>query len=84
MGTKRIDAQVCKYIGGIWNEKLKDCSLYRVTVDDVQLMAEDRFARILNENELLMARKGIESGLGEGLDIVLDTAIRETIKSKNR
>ena len=83
MGFVYINAQTCRYIGGIWNEELKDCSLYRVTIDDAQVMAEDRFARILNKNELLMVRKGVESGLGEGLDVVLDTAIREALKSKD-
>jgi len=79
-----MDAKTCEYIGGTWNPKKRDCSLYRVTVDDVQFLAEDRFAKILTKNQLRRVRKGIESGLGEGLDVVLDAAIREAIKSGRR
>lgn len=75
-----MDAKTCGYIGGTWNPERKDCSVYRVTVDDIQMLAMDRINRRLTESELFNARKGVESGLGNGLDIVLETAIQEAVE----
>ena len=53
--------------------------IYLITDMDVQAQAMVLIRRSLTDDELRTAKKGIESGLGSGLDVVINTAIEEAV-----
>ena len=67
--------------GEIFKEGWKDKRiLFVVTEDDVQEVAKRVLGRKLTEEELYRASKGVEEGLSYGLDIVLETAVKDAVK----
>lgn len=56
-----------------------DRVIYLITEEDVQADAISQVGRRLNDDELRTAKKCIESGLGFGLNVVVNTAIEEAI-----
>lgn len=62
-------------------EKMEnDKCLYQVTVGDVQSVALDKLDRRLTDEELQVVSNGLNWGLAEGFDVILDTAIDEALK----
>jgi hypothetical protein len=54
--------------------------LFSVSESYVQEYAKERIGRELTEEELHSVGKGLDSGLGWDLDVVLDTAIDEAVE----
>jgi len=57
--------------------------IYPITVGDLQNDAVRRIGRKLNDDELHIAKKGVEWGLSSVMDITLKSAIEEAV-DKNR
>ena len=57
--------------------------LFYITKEDVQNEAMEKLGRHLTDEELYVARKGLDWGLMTGIDIVYDTILFEMIKNKN-
>jgi hypothetical protein len=56
-----------------------DKIIFSVTEDELQFEAERIIGRRLTDDELAYASKGIEWGLGTGIGIVFDTAIKQSV-----
>ena len=54
-------------------------SIFNLTVEDLQDQAIDMVGRLLTDNELRIAKKGIESGLSFGIDTVFKAAIEQAV-----
>lgn len=54
--------------------------LLSFTVEDLQLEAIERIGRKLNDKEIRIAKKGLESGLLTSIDVVYSTIFNEMIK----
>jgi hypothetical protein len=54
--------------------------IFSITLEDIQIEANEKIGRALNEDELLIAKKGLESGLLTGIDTVYNTIFTEMIK----
>ncbi|NLL28906.1 MAG: hypothetical protein GX259_08915 [Bacteroidales bacterium] len=54
--------------------------LLSFTVEDLQLEAIERIGRKLNDEEIRIAKKGLESGLLTSIDVVYSTIFNEMIK----
>ena len=61
----------------------KDELLFYITKKDVQQEAMEELGRHLTDEELYVARKGLDWGLMTGIDIVYDTILFEMIENKN-
>ena len=61
-------------------EKVKP--LFTIAVEDVQSVALERLGRILSDDELLTAKKGLEWGLLTYIDAVYSAIFDEMIKNK--
>ncbi len=53
--------------------------IFSITLEDIQIEANEIIGRALNEDELLIAKKGLESGLLTGIDTVYNTIFTEMI-----
>jgi len=56
--------------------------IFSVTVEDLQNEATNRIGRKLTDDELHIAKNGIEAGLLFDIETVIKTAIEEAIKYK--
>lgn len=54
--------------------------LFYILTDTVQQEALEKIGRALTEDELQIARKGLESGIMTGIDIIYNTIFNEMIK----
>ncbi len=54
--------------------------IFSITLEDIQIEANEKIGRALTEDELLIAKKGLESGLLTGIDTVYNTIFTEMIK----
>ena len=54
--------------------------IFSIAVEDLQNEAINQVGRKLTDNELYIAKKGIESGLLFDIDTVMKTAIEEAVK----
>ena len=58
---------------------LKSDLLYYISKEDVQSYAIEKIGRELNEEELNIAKKGLEYGINTGIDIIYNTILFEMI-----
>lgn len=56
-----------------------DKIIFSVTENELQFEAERIIGRSLTDDELAYACKGIEWGLGTGIEIVFNSAIRQSV-----
>lgn len=56
--------------------------LLSITVEDVQAEALDKIGRELTDDEIHIAKKGLESGLLTGIEVVYSTIFEEMIKNE--
>ena len=56
--------------------------LFSISEDDIQIEAEEKIGRKLTEDEMQIAKKGLESGILTGIDIVYKTIMLEMIKNE--
>lgn len=54
-------------------------AVYLITEEDLQTVALLQIKRLLTDEEMRCAAKGISSGLNEGIEAVVSTAIKEAI-----
>ncbi|MGI8951696.1 MAG: hypothetical protein ACR2FN_08945 [Chitinophagaceae bacterium] len=54
--------------------------LYKITVEDLQFEAMEKMGRELTDEEIFIARKGFEWGIGESIGIVYNTIFTEMIE----
>ena len=57
-------------------------SLFNITISDIQQEAVQYLGRNLNEEEIQIAKKGLESGLMTGIEIVYKTIFNEMINKE--
>ncbi len=60
--------------------KEKDESVFTITLQDLQYESVERIGRELNEDEIHIAKKGLESGLLTDIDSVYNTIFSEMIE----
>lgn len=56
--------------------------LFSISEDDVQIEAIERIGRKLTEDEMQIAKKGLESGILTGIHIIYHTILTEMIIEK--
>lgn len=54
--------------------------IFSINEDDVQIEAKKMIGRELTDDEMQLAKKGLESGILTGIDIVYKTIMLEMIK----
>ena len=59
---------------------MEDKTLFGLTEEDAQIMAEQMGIKPLTDDQIRRVRKGVESGL-DGWSDVLEAAIREAVKA---
>ncbi len=74
-----IDVKVSRVRGDSIN---KDDILFYITKETMQHEAKQKIGRHLTEEELDIAKDGLDWGLMTGIDIVYDTILFEMIKEK--
>jgi len=57
----------------------KEESIFLITLEDIQNEAMEKIGRTLTEEEVEVARKGLEFGLLTGIDTVYQTIFSEMI-----
>lgn len=60
-------------------ETEKDKLVFSITLEDLQSEALEKIGRTLTEEEILVAKKGLESGLLTDINTVYATIFREMI-----
>lgn len=55
-------------------------NVFVISLNDLQIEAKERFGRELTEEEVLIAKKGLENGLLTSIDIVYSTIFNEMLK----
>ncbi len=55
-------------------------NVFAISLNDLQIEAKERFGRELTEEEVLIAKKGLENGLLTSIDIVYSTIFNEMLK----
>ena len=56
--------------------------IFSISEDDVQIEAIERIGRKLTEDEMQIAKKGLESGILTGIHIIYQTILLEMIIEK--
>jgi hypothetical protein len=56
--------------------------LFSISEDDMQIEAEEKIGRKLTDDEMQIAKKGLEYGILTGIDIVYKTIMLEMIKNE--
>jgi len=54
-------------------------NVFEISLEDLQFEAKEKLGRELNEEEILVAKKGLENGLLTSIDIVYSTIFSELI-----
>jgi len=54
--------------------------LFSITEEDVQIEATEKIGRKLTYDEIQIAKKGLESGILTGIDIIYKTIMLEMMK----
>jgi len=54
-------------------------NVFEISLEDLQFEAKEKLSRELNEEEILIAKKGLENGLLTSIDIVYKTIFSEMI-----
>ena len=54
--------------------------VFSITVEDLQIEAQEKIGRALNDEEILIARKGLESGILTSIDIIYNTIFFEMLE----
>ena len=60
----------------------KEVNIFSITVGDLQNIAIEKIGRTLTQEELLIAKKGLEYGLLTDIDTIYSTIFYEMIGSK--
>ncbi|MCX6249245.1 MAG: hypothetical protein NTX61_00680 [Bacteroidetes bacterium] len=47
--------------------------VFSITVEDLQIEAQEKIGRALTDEEILIAKKGLESGILTSIDIIYNT-----------
>lgn len=55
-------------------------NVFAISMEDLQFEAKEKLGRELTEEEVLVAKKGLENGLLTSIDIVYSTIFSEMIK----
>jgi hypothetical protein len=55
-------------------------NIFAISIEDLQFEAKEKLRRELTEEEILVAKKGLENGLLTSIDIVYSTIFSEMIK----
>lgn len=61
---------------------MKNNILFSISIDDLQTEALERIGRTLSEDEIILAKKGLESGLLSGIAFVYNAIFCELIEQK--
>jgi hypothetical protein len=64
---------------GMQMEKKKDQIIFSIAVEDLQYEAKEKIGRELTEEEIQIAKKGLEFGLLTDIDTVYKTIFSEMI-----
>jgi hypothetical protein len=67
-----------KYFGKMETTE-KDKLVFSITLEDLQSEALEKIGRTLTKEEILVAKKGLESGLLTDIDTIYATIFREMI-----
>ena len=62
---------------------LKSDLLFYISKEDLQSYAIEKIGRKLNEEELNIAKKGLDYGINTGIDIIYNTILFEMIGKNN-
>ena len=60
-------------------KEYEDTFVYTIAVEDLQREALKKIGRVLEEDEVEIARRGLESGIDLSLDIIYQTIFTEMI-----
>ena len=55
-------------------------NVFAISIEDLQFEAKEKLGRKLTEEEILIAKKGLENGLLTSIDIVYSAIFSEMIK----
>jgi hypothetical protein len=56
-----------------------DTLIFAITLEDLQRESKEKIGRELTEEEIYIAKKGLESGLSTGIDVIYNTIFSEMI-----
>lgn len=54
-------------------------NVFVITIEDLQFESKEKLGRELNEEEILIAKKGLQNGLLTNIDVVYNTIFSEMI-----
>ena len=64
------------------NEINQDEIIFQISKKEIQYEAKEKIGRELSDDEILVAKKGLEWGLLTGIDIIYDTIFSEIIVNR--
>lgn len=56
--------------------------IFAITVEDIQHEAKNKIGRELNEDEIIIAKDGLEWGILTGIDIIYSTIFNEMLRNE--
>ena|GEM_PF-604620 len=65
-------------------EKNPDRILFCITEEELQFEAKQILGRRLNEEEIIIAQKGLDYGIMTSIDVVYRTILKEMIDQNNK